>query len=65
LSQCPSIRCQGRRALAEGQKAEFVVVIGEKGEQAHDVEVPGRCSAWLGGLATVHDCARPPMGMSA
>lgn len=34
-----SIRGQGHRVLMEGQKVEFGIVMGEKGEQAHDVEI--------------------------
>ena len=34
-----SIRGHGHRVLMEGQKVEFGIVMGEKGEQAHDVEI--------------------------
>ncbi|MYC60454.1 MAG: cold-shock protein [Gammaproteobacteria bacterium] len=34
-----SIRGQGHRVLMEGQKVEFGIIMGEKGEQAHDVEI--------------------------
>lgn len=34
-----SIRGQGHRVLVEGQKVGFGVVMGEKGEQADDVEI--------------------------
>ena len=34
-----SIRGRGHRVLTEGQEVEFSVIMGEKGEQAHDVEV--------------------------
>ena len=34
-----SIRGHGHRVLMEGQKVEFGIIMGEKGEQAHDVEI--------------------------
>lgn len=34
-----SIRGQGHRVLVEGQKVGFGVIMGEKGEQADDVEI--------------------------
>jgi len=34
-----SIRGYGHRVLEEGQRVEFGVVMGEKGVQAHDVEI--------------------------
>ena len=36
-----SIRGYGHRVLEEGQQVEFGVVMGEKGDQAHDVEILG------------------------
>ena len=36
-----SIRGYGHRVLEEGQEVEFGVVMGEKGVQAHDVEILG------------------------
>ncbi len=36
-----SIRGHGHRVLLEGQKVEFGTIMGEKGEQAHDVKILG------------------------
>ncbi len=34
-----SIRGHGHRVLMEGQEVEFSIIMGDKGEQAHDVEI--------------------------
>lgn len=40
-----SIRGRGRRVLMAGQKVEFGISMGEKGEQAHDVEILRQASS--------------------